>query len=124
MGPIAQTRVRSADGRLEVTYSRVARHAAPEPLRIRLAPGVARDSVVELWIGQGYVHGLVIRELSPEPVEMRAGEQRLIYRFRVADPSLAADIVIHADADKLWMRRGALGLVGGDSVRIRQFVLP
>ncbi len=123
-GPISTATVRSPDGRLEVAYNRMARHAAPDPLRIRLAPGTAVDSLVDLWIDQRYVHGLVVRELSPEPIQMRAGEERLIYRFRIADPSRAADIVIHADADKLWLRRGAIGLVNGDSVRLRQFVFP
>src|SRR5688500_20094126 len=75
-GPVSSTSARSADRRLEVRYSRVARHAAAEPLRIRFAAGTASDSIVELWIDQRYVHGLVIRELSPEPIQMRAGETR------------------------------------------------
>ena len=123
-GPVARASARSSDGRLEVGYNRIARHGAPEPLRVRVAPSPAGDSIIDLWIDQQYAHGLLLHGVSPEPVEMRAGETRLVYRFRVVDPSRPADIIFDAEAGRLWGRRGTVGLVNGDSVRFRQFVLP
>lgn len=123
-GPVSSASVRTPDGRLRLEYDRIARHGAPEPLRVHVGPRASGDSVIDLWIDQRYMHGLVVRGISPEPTQVWAGDQRLVYRFHLADPSRAADIVFQVDADKLWSRRGAMGLVNGDSIRFRQFVLP
>ncbi len=123
-GPLSSVTARTTDGRLEVNYHRIARHGSPEPLRIRITPTVATDSVVDLWISQEYLHGLAVQWISPDPVHVAAGNDRLTYRFQLLKASRFADLVFQVDADKLWMRRGAIGLVGGDSIRFRQFVFP
>ena len=123
-GPLSSASAHSSDGQLQVEYERIARHAASQPLRVHVGPHAPGDSVVDLWIDQEYMHGLIVRGISPEPVLTRAGDQRLIYRFNLASPSRAADVVFQVDAHKLWSRRGAIGLVNGDSVPLRQFVLP
>ena len=123
-GVLSSRTARTGDGRLEVEYDRIARHGAPQPLRVHVAARAPGDSVVDLWIAQHYVHGIVMREISPSPVETWAGGERLVYRFRLADLPRTAVIVFHAEANDLWSRSGAVGLVSGDSVRFRQLVLP
>ena len=123
-GPLATASVRTPDGRLRVEYDRIARHGAPTPLRVHVAPPASGDSVIGVWIDQAYMHGVILRGISPEPTEGQAGDQRLVYRFRLSDPSRAADIIFQVDGHELWSRHGAMGLVNGDSVRLRQFVLP
>ena len=123
-GPLSSASAHSSNGHLQVDYERIARHSASLPLRVHVGPHAPGDSVVDLWIDEDYMHGLVVRDISPAPVQTRAGDRRLIYRFHLADPSRAADVVFQVDAQKLWSRRGAIGLVNGDSVPLRQFVLP
>ena len=123
-GVLSSRTARTDDGRLEVEYDRVARHGAPQPLRVHVAARAPGDSIVDLWIDQRYVYGLVMREISPPPAETWAGGERLIYRFRLTDLPRTAVIVFQAEASELWSRSGAVGLVNGDSVRFRQFVLP
>jgi hypothetical protein len=123
-GPLSSVTRRTADGLLEVHYHRIARHGSPEPLRIRITPVVATDSVVDIWISQEYLHGLAVRWISPDPVDVAAGNDRLTYRFQLLKGSRVADLIFQVDADRLWMRRGAIGRVGGDSIRFRQFVFP
>ena len=123
-GVLSSRTVRTADGRLAVEYDRIARHGAPQPLRVHVAARAPGDSIVDVWIAQQYVHGIVMREISPPPAETWAGGERLVYRFRLADLPRTAVIVFQADANDLWNRSGAIGLVNGDSVRFRQFVLP
>jgi hypothetical protein len=123
-GPIRPSSVQSPDGKIRVDYERIARHASSQRLRVHIGPRAPGDSVVDLWIDQEFMHGLTIGEISPQPVQTRAGDQRLIYRFHLADPSRSADVVFQADADKLWARHGVIGIVSGDSVQLRQFVLP
>ena len=121
---LSSRRARTDDGRLEVEYDRIARHGAPQPLRVHVAARAPGDSIVDLWIDQRYVHGIVMREISPSPVETWAGGERLVYRFRLADLPRTAVIVFQAEANDLWNRSGAIGLARGDSVRFRQLVLP
>ena len=123
-GPLSSATVRTADRRLEADYHRIARHRSPAPLRVRVLPAAARDSIIDVWISQSYVHGLTVHSISPNPVVVAGGDDRLIYRFRLVGASRGMEIIFQADADDLWMRRGAIGLVGGDSIRFRQFVFP
>ena len=123
-GPVAHARAGTSDGRLSVRYERIARHGAPAPIRVHVVPAAAGDSAVAIWLDADYAQGLVMRGISPEPVESRLGDGRIIYRFQVADPSRAVDIVFQVDASRLWSRRGAVGLVAGDSIHFSQFVLP
>lgn len=123
-GMLSSASVQSSDGQIRVHYERIARHAASQRLQVHIGPRVPGDSAVDLWIDQEFMHGLTVGEISPQPVQTRAGDQRLIYRFHLADPSRAADVVFQIEADELWSRRGAIGIVNGASVRFRQFVLP
>ena len=123
-GPFGQATAQSPDGKLQVAYDRIARHASSQRLAVHISPRASGDSVVDLWIDQEFMHGLIVGEISPQPVQTRAGDQRLIYRFHLADPSRSADVVFQADAHRLWRRRGVIGIVNGDSVQLRQFVLP
>jgi hypothetical protein len=123
-GPVAKHRVRTLDGRLEVQYDRIIRHASEIPLRLRILPAPVRDTLVEVWISNAFIRGLIIERIEPEPLEEHVAEDGLLYRFRVADPSRPSDIVFHVEPDQLWRRRGAIGLVAGDTVRFTQYVLP
>ena len=122
-GPLSSATLRTPDGRLELDYSRIARHRSPEPLRIRIVPPAA-DTSVDLWINREYLHGLAVQRISPDPVRVTSDNERLVYRFGIANASRPAEVVFQVDADALWMRRGAIGFVGGDSITFRQFVLP
>jgi hypothetical protein len=116
--------VRTADGGLELEYDRIARHASEIPMRLLITSRPVRDTIVDLWISNEFLDGVVIERIEPEPIESRAGDRGQVFRFRIADPSRSADVMIHLEPDELWRRNGAIGLVGGDSLRFRQFVLP
>jgi hypothetical protein len=123
-GPVATSEVRSSDGRLEVEYERIARHASERPLRLTIRPGPARDTTVDVWISREFVEGLNIRRIEPEASEEHAGDSGTTYRFRVSDPTRPAHIAFHVEPEDLGGRRATIGLVNGDSVRFKQYVLP
>lgn len=123
-GPVAKDRARTPDGRLELQYDRIVRHASEIPIRLRILPAAARDSLLDVWISTEFVRGLIIERIEPEPLEEHAGADHVVFRFRVADPSRPSDIMFHVEPDHLWRRRGVIGLVRGDSVRFTQYVLP
>ena len=122
-GPLADTRVRTSDGRLEIAYDRIARHGADLKWRMVIEP-TSGDSVVDLWVSADLLAGMMIKRIEPQPVEESAARDRAAFRFRIAGAARAAPIVFHTAPIDLGSRSGWVGVGGGDSVRIRQFVLP
>ena len=122
-GPLSSATASTRDGRLELDYHRIARHRSPESLRIRVVSSPT-DSVIQLWISREYLHGLAVHWISPEPAHVVADSDHLTYHFPIASGARTMEIVFQVDADALWLRHGAIGFVGADSVSFRQFVLP
>jgi hypothetical protein len=123
-GLVASADTRTGDGRLEVKYDRIARHASPGPLSLRLLPGPLRDTIVDIWISREFLAGVRIERIEPEPDQEEAGEDGTRFRFRIADPARPAHITFQVEPDAIGGRSGMIGLVNGDSVRFRQYVLP
>jgi hypothetical protein len=122
-GPLAHARVRSSDARLEIAYDRIARHGADLEWVAVVAP-TSGDSIVDLWISTDLLGGMMMRRIEPQPLEERAARDGVAYRFRIADAAHPATIVFHTEPIDLWSRSGWVRIVGGDSVHVRQYVLP
>ena len=123
-GWLSEVQVRSADGRIALGYSRIARREAVAFFRFEVRGSPTTDSIVELWIDRDYAHSLKIGSVTPEPELTRTASDRLIYRFRVFNPADSIEIVIEATLLGFGRRRAEVGLIGGPSVRVDQLVLP
>ncbi len=123
-GPLSAGSARTADGRLGIEHHRVARHSAPDLLRFDIAPEAAVNGTVRLWLDRTYVQGRTIKVIAPEPERSSVSANRIIYEFRIGDPSSRTIIAFRTEPDDMWRQKGAAGLVGGDSLRFGQIVLP
>ncbi len=123
-GWLSDARIESADAKLALHYERITRHSAEALLRFELRGLTAADTVVDLWIDQGYVRGLRIRAVTPEPALVRVGSDRLTYRFRIESAGGTAAITLHTEPIALWRRRGEAGIAGGPSMHFGQLILP
>ena len=121
---IASRQGRTADARLRIEYERVGRHSAPDLLRLEIAPAAATDSSVRVWFDRAYIHGRSIESIAPEPEQLTASGDRIIYEFRLADPTQRAVIAFETNPRDMGRQRAAVGLVGGDSLRFTQLILP
>ena len=62
-GPLSEKTARSADGALGVRYGRFVRHRAPTTVQLQLAPDVADQGQVRLWLDLRYLEGVTIENI-------------------------------------------------------------
>ncbi|HXE56623.1 MAG TPA: hypothetical protein VNK43_01365 [Gemmatimonadales bacterium] len=123
-GPLSSATAGEPAGALAVRYERIVRHEAPTQLRIRLGPGVARKGRVRVVLDRGYLEGVEIEWVLPEPAAVAAAADRFIYDFAIAEPDRAGEVVFGLRPDRLWRRRARVGLERGPAVEFTQLVLP
>lgn len=123
-GPLSMARTGTADGRLAIEYDRIARHEGPDLLRLEIAPEAVINGTVRLWFDRAYILDRTIASISPEPERSGAADNRLVFEFHVADPARRTLIEFHTKPGAIWRQSGSAGLVGGDSLRFSQFILP
>ena len=123
-GPLSEQRLTAASGGLRADYPRWVRNHSAFNLQLQVAPRAVKNGRVEIWIGQSLLQALQIESVSPEPEAVELGQDRLIYRFRVADPGELAPIVFHAKANGVGSRQGRLGLLAGETLQLRTFIHP
>lgn len=121
-GPLSEAA--AENGPLRVAYDRFERKRAPTELRIRVAGGTAEEDRIELWLAGDFLDRIELQGFSPEPEESRAGADRVVYVFRVDDPTQPAVIDIDYQIDGSGSLPGRLGLVGGPELTFPQFVYP
>ena len=124
-GPLARAVVGGEGDPLRVEYDRFTRHASPTTLKIRLTPGVAdEDGTIRLWLDREYMQAVQVEEISPEPESMEAGEDGIVYVFRVADAERSTRVTFRIQPSGYGLLSGGVGLVGQFRLRFRQFVFP
>jgi hypothetical protein len=123
-GPIASATAGDDDDPIRVSYKRLERKAAPSALEIRAAPGQAQNGQLEVWIDADYLGGVQVQDISPEPQEMRAAGDQIVYAVLVEDPSQPTLIVVQLEHERIGRTMGRVGLLGGPGVSFGQFVFP
>src|SRR5215213_1167864 len=80
-GWLGSDRATTSDGKLSVQYQRIVHLQAPDRMEISVAPGVAGDGVLRLWIDRHYVGDGTLRMISPDPIHLETVAERIIYTF-------------------------------------------
>jgi hypothetical protein len=124
LGPGPLSHVEASSGPLTVTYERFVRKRAPTELHFQLGPGAAPNGEVAIWLDQAYLAKLAIEHVAPEPAVTEAAADGLIFRFMIANPEQASEIVFDVAPAEPGMSRGRVGLVGGPDVTVNQVIYP
>jgi hypothetical protein len=124
LGPGPISNAEATSGALTVEYERVIRKQAPTELHVRLAPGAAPNGEVALFLEQTYLAKVGVSNVIPEPSEMEAAADGVLFRFLVVQTDQPAEIAFAIEASEPGMARGRLGLVDGAEVTIDQLILP
>jgi hypothetical protein len=123
-GFLGATTIATTDGSLQLTYDRFGRYGADSTLTARLSEGALREGEWRLAIARGYLEGMAIDNIEPEPDTVEGENGALVYTFTASETS---DIVVTFDmtGDSVGSVHGTARLAGSlQSVSFNQFFFP
>lgn len=121
-GPLSK--VRAANGPLEVAYDRFERLLSPAQMVVRVSPEAAQNEELRLFVERNLLEGLEIRDISPQPERMELSPDRIVYVFPVKDPSSPVQITFDLETAKAGPHSGQIGVENGAQVNVNQFIYP
>jgi hypothetical protein len=124
-GPLSNASASLEDGSLQIEYDRFGHLEAHMRLHGYLAAGTAApDGTVSVWINQAYAKRIQISQVIPEPEKMLAGPDRLIFVFRVADPTQPTLVTFFLQPRAIGPVSGRIGLPNRPPLDFSQFIYP
>jgi hypothetical protein len=123
-GPLSR-QVLVVPGVLHLDYKRLTRYQSPEKLIVRLQSAAISGREVGLWIDREYLDASKVETVTPPPIHVESGADRLVYFFRLARTGEPAAISFLLHSEHLGPVAGRIGIVDSDaSISFRQFVYP
>lgn len=113
-GPLSRAAVEGDGLRLE--YERFAR--LQQPTRLRLA--LSKTAPSEVALKRGYLESFRIEQITPEPCEIEASGEWLVYRFSGSGTSA---VIFHLMPEEFGSAAGA-ARADGNPLAFRQFIYP
>lgn len=80
-GPMANARVRTTDGSIDLKYERVERFSTPSVMTVQFGPDAVKDGKVQLWVSDSLVKALGNQRVVPEPAQSAIGGGGFLYTF-------------------------------------------
>lgn len=123
-GPLSNASAGDKGGPLWVDYDRFVQRSAGTRFEIHAAPGTAPDGTLRLWIDRETVGRNEIHSIEPQPEQVTAAGDRLIYDFNVADPG--SETVVHILFEPMrYLRQPVrMGIEGGPDLHFIQTIYP
>lgn len=122
-GMFNQSSAGSREARISIDeYERFLRFMKPTTLRVRLNSPSGREARV--WVDRKYLQNVQVQQVTPEPERVKAGTDRMVYVFDVADPGQPTAVTFNLQPQKIGSLQGRAGLEGGRSLSFKQFVYP
>ncbi|MCA3748452.1 MAG: hypothetical protein AB1425_06300 [Actinomycetota bacterium] len=125
-GPLSVAVVGKEEAPISVEqYYRFLRYGAPTTLRVHVDAPPGTGGEVCVWIDREYLESVQVQSVTPEPARVEAGSGRLTYVFDAEiEPGQPTAFTFTLQPEKLGAIGGWVGLEGGPSVRVEQFVYP
>ncbi|MBV9760209.1 MAG: hypothetical protein JO340_06580 [Acidobacteriaceae bacterium] len=80
-GPLANARIQTRDGSLDVKYERIERFSSPSILRIQFGPAAIHDGKIQLWMDESLIRSLGNQRIIPQPAASAIGKNGVLYTF-------------------------------------------
>jgi hypothetical protein len=123
-GPLSHAVARASGSALWAEYERFERRNAPSVIVIHLTPRTAQGETVRLWFNSGFFRNVNLERIDPQPERMEVGADRYIASFALNEPGGEVLIRVHFEANEIGKMETKLGLEGGPSLHLSQFVYP
>jgi hypothetical protein len=119
-GPVSKTVINQSD-KLSLEYERFARYESPTSLKIKVnSPG--ENNEAHIWISRNYLDDVKIERIVPEPQNVRAEGEWLVYVFKRGAPG---DLVVKLDfTTQVFGRVSGVVASQGVQLTINQFIYP
>lgn len=123
-GPLSSASVEAPNGDLSAAYDRFVRQDARSTLRLQVAGSQATNKEIELWVSRDYLDDVEVQRISPQPTEVRGGENRMIYVFTIDDPSATLQVAFSLGPQEMGRLSGEVGVTDGPTVTFNQISYP
>ena len=123
-GPFSATTAGEADGPLSVAYQRFLRQDSSTTVTIRTGSDHITTNKVEVWLDADYLASVEVERISPQPNEVREGEDRLTYVFAIEDMTQPFEVRFSLRPQHIGRLSGEAGVIDGPSMEFDQFSYP
>jgi hypothetical protein len=120
-GPL--TRAQASTTGLSIDYDRFARHGATSSLVAEVEPAPQSDTAT-LWLAREYLDGVEIESVIPDPERTETRDDVVLFTFMAKDRSRPARITFNVRPGQYWSEEIRVGVDGGGSLSVRQFIYP
>jgi hypothetical protein len=121
-GFLAKSRMRAADGSLDVQYERVERFSTPSILRAKFGPDAIHEGKVQLWVSSSLVKNLGNQRVIPQPAESVLDNNGILYTFATKPRSDTVAFALEPTSPGLYDLE--VRVPGHEQVKARIFVVP
>lgn len=123
-GPMSDHTVASPDGAVAIEYERFLNQRSTTTLTVRVSGDVTAAGTFRLAINSDYLEGVEVKQITPAPVVVEAGEGRHLFVFRAADPGRPTAVVFHLEPGGMATLHGRVSVAGGPAAAFDQLVYP
>lgn len=116
--------VLSPDKNIEVFYPRFGRYSLPENIDIIIGPKYLQHSPVIIWFSQDYLRKMYIKQIVPQPTNVRIKNNKIIFSFAVAHSDQPITISFLLDPDLRGLFNIKFGVVNAYDFLVKQFIYP
>jgi hypothetical protein len=123
-GPFASSTVSDNANHFTVDYPRFLRNRAPIDITIYINAEVVANQQVSIEIDRRFIERYDIQYINPEPVEVQASDQTMIYMFEIGDLDTQTSITFNMQPERFGYVEGIIRLEGAPEVRFWQLIYP
>jgi hypothetical protein len=123
-GPFASSTVGDAGDHLTVEYPRFLRNRAPIDITIYINTESVANQRVSIEIDRHFIERYDIQYINPEPVQVQASDQMMIYIFEIGDLDTRTSITFNMQPERFGYAEGIIRLEEGPDVWFWQIIYP
>jgi hypothetical protein len=121
-GPLAAATHGQEGSALWLDYQRFIRHSTLTELTFHVLPG--QDGELALWIGDELLERTRVQRITPEPDSRAVASDRILYRFKVAEPGRPLDVRFSVEPAGYGPLTIRAGVPQGPELSVGTFVFP
>jgi hypothetical protein len=121
-GVVANARIQTRDGAMDVKYERIERFSTPSILRVQFGSSAIHDGKVQLWISDSFIKSLGNQRVVPQPSTSVIEQNGISYSFPASGVPAAVEFELEPLAPGLY--HVGLRVPGSEELDPAIFVMP